>query len=51
MVNDAINTIKKTINDGIDFVDKNFDEPFLWIALFLILFIVSVAVINALGDT
>lgn len=50
MILNITGTIKKAINDAIDFLDKNFDEPFLWIGLFLVLLLLSVAVINAFSD-
>jgi len=50
MILNITDTIKKAINDAIDFVDKNFDEPFLWIGLFLVLLLLSVAFINSFGD-
>ena len=50
MVLNITDTIKKVINDAIDFVDKNFDEPFLWIGIFLVLLLLSVGVINSLGN-
>ena len=50
MILNLTDKIRDVIKDAMDFVDKNFDEPFLWIVFFLVLLLLSVAFINSFGD-
>ncbi len=50
MILNLTDKIRDVIKDAMDFVDKNFDEPFLWIGIFLVLLLLSVAFINSFGD-
>ena len=50
MILNITDNFRKIIRDAMDFVDKNFDEPFLWIGIFLVLLLLSVGVINSLGN-
>ncbi len=50
MILNFVGTVKEAIHDAMEFLDKNFDEPFLWIGLFVVLLVISVAFINSFGD-
>ena len=45
-----VDGIKKVFNSFGDFVEKNFSEPWLWIAMFVILLVLAYYVIKELGD-
>lgn len=42
-IGDYFNRVIKEVNK---FIDKNYNEPFFWIIIFLVLFIISMYAIN-----
>lgn len=50
MILDIADFFDKTMKNINDFIDKNYSEPFFWIIIFLVLFIVSMYFISKVTE-
>ena len=50
MVLNLWDSIKKVFDDAGKFIEKNYNEPFFWIIIFVVLLVAALYVISELAD-
>ena len=50
MILDIVDYFKRVMDDINKFIDKNYNEPFFWIIIFLVLFSVSMYFISKVTE-